>query len=57
MEMYEGKILFAEFDNQWNTAENGLTKHSEEYSRDTQGTNDSLNGDTFKKKLDMNCSI
>lgn len=49
MEMYEGKILFAEFDNQWNAAEDGPTKHSEEYSQDTHGTNDSLNGDKIKK--------
>lgn len=36
MEMYEGKMLFAEFDNQWNAAEDGLTKHSQEYSQDTR---------------------
>ncbi len=43
MEMYEGKMLFAEFDNQWNAAEDEQTKHSQEYSQDT---NDSLTGDT-----------
>lgn len=36
MEMYEGKMLFAEFDNQWNAAEDGPTKHGEEYSQDTR---------------------
>lgn len=51
MEMYEGKMLFAEFDNQWNAAEDGPTKHGEEYSQDTQDTNDSLNGDTIKNEL------
>ncbi len=45
MEMYEGKMLFAEFDNQWNAAKDGLTKHIQEYSQ-TQGTNNSLTGDT-----------
>ncbi len=30
MEMYEGKMLFAEFDNQWNAAEDEQTKHSQE---------------------------
>jgi len=54
MEMYGGKLLFAEFDNQWNAAEDGPTKHVEEYSQDT---NDTLNGDTIQKKLDMNCYI
>lgn len=51
MEMYEGKMLFAEFDNQWNAAEDGPNKHGEEYSQDTQDTNDSLNGDTIKNEL------
>lgn len=41
--MYEGKMLFAEFGNQWNAAEDGPTKHSQEYSQDT---NASLTGDT-----------
>ncbi len=33
MEMYEGKMLFAEFDNQWNAAEDEQTKHSQEYHK------------------------
>lgn len=45
MEMYEGKMLFAEFDNQWNAAEDGPTKHSQDIHK-TQRTNDSLTGDT-----------
>lgn len=32
--MYEGKMLFAEFHNQWNAAEDGPT--SQEYSQDTR---------------------